>query len=134
MPVEMHWVGRGIYQRYTGDLSVERMLDYITLKVGDERFETADFLIADYSAVTGHDLTPEAVAELAVMDELPSRLNPRLRMALVVTDPGLYRLAQQYADSGSHHFETAVHADLDAAMAWLDLPTATREQIRVIRR
>lgn len=122
MPIEIRWLDHGLIKQFSGHLSTEMLLETIGSNLADPRFDSAEYGIFDFTEVTSHDLTTRAIEEAAAFDQLPSEINPRMKVALVVTDPVLTAFAEQYANSDVHHFRTRVFKSIDLAKVWLGLP------------
>ena len=89
-------------------------------------YDTADkiksiyYQIADFSNVTGTDITSEQVKILAEQDARAAKVNPNLIVAVVGADDLVYGLARMWeAYAGEVSFETGVFRDIDAARQWI---------------
>lgn len=125
MPVEVKWDKKVLFKRFTGHLTTEMLIDGTGSNLGNPLFEDWRYGIFDFTGVTSHDLKPSSIEEAAIFDIYPSKLNPRLKVAIVVTNLELFALAEQYATSPLHNYATKVFNTIDMAKAWLDLPADT---------
>ncbi len=89
---------------------------------GDARFETVRDALWDMTGITALDI-PEMDIEMAVaMDKGASQVRPRLRGAMVATDPLVCAQIEKYlalSREVENEWDTRLFHDMASARAWL---------------
>lgn len=114
------WIPAGVYQKLSGFVSA---IDFIRAAVevqSDQRFEDVRYILKDLSEVTGHTLTPDSMADLAVIYCGFQSINPNCRIVFVCQDENLTNVIKSNLTSqklASHPVE--VMRTVSDAKDWL---------------
>lgn len=129
MGFELQWERYGVVKRYFGDVTADELVQPVLLTHADARFDELRYVINDCLDVASvrvdGDATKDVVEEIAIHDKGASATNPRIRVAIVATEPSLVALAKAYIASPLNTFPTRIFATMRDARAWL-APEATQ--------
>jgi len=122
MPVKITYLkDRGVMVKGSGFVSWKDIYH-----ANETIYDTADkiksiyYQIADFTDVSGTDITSEQVKILAEQDAQAAKINPNLIVAVVGADDLVYGLARMWkAYAGEVYFETGVFRDIDTARQWI---------------
>lgn len=96
MAFELRWEPHGVYRRYSGDVGIAERLRSFEMICADPRFDDLQYAITDYLDVVHYEVTPEATEEIAALHIAPTRTNPRIVIAAVVTDPSIIAAIEHF--------------------------------------
>ena len=121
MAYELVWEPDGVIKRFFGAVTAREFVQSVESIQGDYRFDDARYVINDFSAVTEHSLSQEALTEVAVLQFGAYSSNPNCRVVYVTTDEALGFLVRNTpAVAGLTSYQTEVCPTLAAARDWLD--------------
>lgn len=120
MTHESIWNPEGVHKKLSGFICA---IDFIRAAVevlSDQRFGDVRYIIKDLSEVTGHTLTPDSLADLAVIHCGFQSVNPNCRIAFVTIDENLAKIIKSTLTSprfASYPVET--RGTISEAKDWL---------------
>jgi len=120
MPHSYTWEPEGLHRKFTGTISGDEILaSNFELQI-DPNFKTIDYIINDFTAVTGHSIKTAHTNTYASTDEIASNNKGNLKVAIVVTDGPLVALANNYREQMiDNKFECSVFETIDEARKWV---------------
>jgi hypothetical protein len=127
MPFVIHWETQGVYRKYHGHVGGDELLASIQHIEADDRFDHIRYVINDFLAVAGHDVSTAKLRLIAAIDKAATLSNPNIRVAIVTTGAPILTLAQHYV-AAAPPYPTEIFPSVAAARAWiatapaLDLP------------
>ena len=122
MGYELFWEPRGVVKRFYGHVTDSDLTMAFEQTIGDARFDDLRYVVNQFLDFTKFSVTRNAVEEIAAIGQAASHVNPKIRVAVVATDPEIVALANQYADSPFNVFKTRIFPTQTDARAWLGLP------------
>jgi len=113
------WESRGLYRRFFGDVDGDQIIKSNFELHAHVRFKEIEYIINDFSQITGLLVDKADTKAFAVSDEIISKTKGRLKIAIVVLLEPYRTLAETYCQhmNGSH-FECAVFPSREDAQAW----------------
>lgn len=122
MPFEIHWEPRGACKRFHGFVTMDDLLHSVHCVEGDCRFDDVRYVINDFLAIEGHDVSETQVRMLAAIDNGAAHTNPNIRIAVVTDRDEVRMLARVYAAPPLGPYPTAVFSSMDEARRWVHAP------------
>lgn len=121
MAYELVWEPDGVVKQFSGLVSAREFINAVERVQGDVRFDDARYVINDFSAAAGHQLSEEALTEAAILQYGAYASNPNCRVVFVTTDQSLGELVKaSLATSQLKSYQTEVCPSLTEARDWLD--------------
>jgi hypothetical protein len=121
MAYELVWEPDGVIKQFSGIVPGWEFIQSVKNVQSDSRVDEARYIINDFSAVTGYELSEEVLTEFAVLQYGAYVSNPNCRIVFVTTDEALAMLVRNTpAAVGLTSYETEVCPTLSAARDWLD--------------
>ncbi len=119
MPHTNIWEPDGLYRVFTGEVNGDEIFKSNTELHADFRFKKIDYIINDFSQMTGHSIDMSHTEVYASTDIMISRTKHKLKIALVVPQPALQDLAKNYCDlMKGQVFECDIFQTLEEARNW----------------
>ena len=119
MPHTNTWEPGGLYRKFTGEISGEEILESNFELHIDPNFQTINYIINDFTEVTGHSIETAHTKVYASTDEIISNTKGKLKIALVVTQDPLIALANSYREEMiGNRFECNIFQTIDDARKW----------------
>ena len=119
MPHTNTWEPGGLYRKFTGEISGEEILEANFELHIDPNFQTINYIINDFTEVTGHSIETTHTEVYASTDEIISNTKGKLKIALVVTQDPLIALANSYREEMiGNRFECNIFQTIDDACKW----------------
>ena len=119
MGYELSWESRGAVKRFFGHVTGNDILKSVVQIESDERFDEMRWVINDFLETTGLTVSPSELDEIAAIDGAAALVNPKIRIAIVTTNPDLISASDQYANSPMNSFPTRIFPTQAEARAWL---------------
>jgi len=120
MPHTYTWEPGGLYRKFTGAISGEEILESNFELQIDPNFKKIDYIINDFTAVTGHSIKTAHTNAYASTDEIASNNKGDLKVAIVVTQGPLIALANNYREHMiDNKFECDVFETVEDARKWV---------------
>jgi hypothetical protein len=119
MSFEIVWEPHGVYKRYWGGVTVSEFIDSSAMLRGDRRFDSIRYVINDYLAVEGHEVSEEAIAGIAAISMHGQATNANIRIALVTTDSQIKELAWQFSSRTLASYPTQLFSTVTEARDWI---------------
>jgi len=115
----MQWEKRGVYWKYSGNVSGREIIEASGVIYGDPRFDTLEYKLVDFLDATAVNMTDDEVARVAYQHKAAEVSNPRIKNAIVMT------VALNLADKFAAFFvdsrwEVKVFQDMESANQWLE--------------
>ena len=119
MSFELTWEPCGVYRRYWGDVSMAERRRSLELICADPRFDDLHYVITSYLDVDSCDISPAANKEIAALHIGPSRTNPRIRIAAVVTDARIIQSIEHFIGLEMTSLPYCIFPSVAAAREWV---------------
>lgn len=120
---ELIWHGRELIRRLDGTSSSVEYERSVIEAQRDPRYDDVCDVISDFRDCVRFENDAKAMEGVAVHDSGAALSNPRIRVALVVTDPAIAAQVRQslrnYLDLNVNHRPVTIVDSMDAARAWL---------------
>ena len=122
MPHINQWEKDGLYRKFTGEITGHEILESnFGLQIQPE-FQSIKYIINDFTEVTGHSIDNSHTELYAQTDEkaASNKGNSELKIALLVTQPSLIALAENYRNEmKGNMFECEIFQTIEAAREWV---------------
>lgn len=114
----MAWEEKGVYWKYSGDVSGQEIVDASAVIYGDPRFDTITYKLVDFLDATSMSLSDQEIAVIAHQHKAAEISNPRVKNAIVMTFGAdlAEKFAAFFTDSS---WEVKVFDDLETANQWV---------------
>ncbi len=119
MSYTLNWEADGVWVRYGGQSSIDEIAEVAKAIQGSARFDNLRFVLHDFSECNGISYALDLVEELAAVDCVACRSNPKLRVAVVADNPAVTALVEDYMSTGLNPAPMAIFHHIDEARAWL---------------
>jgi DNA polymerase/3'-5' exonuclease PolX len=121
MPCKITWEENGILFTHTGRVTNDEIMRMNDLMYGDNRFETIQYQISDYTLVTENLVNIQGAKIAGTLDRFSARWTSRhMKLVVVTTDPAFIRIAEHYFDQFREtEWEGRVFPDLESAYRWV---------------
>lgn len=121
MSYELAWEPKGFYRRYYGCTTDLEVAETTFMFEASPEFEDMRYTILDFLDAT--DLTvvnSSYIEEAAAIDRIASRLNTRVKIAVVTTSELVIKLAKEYLDHPLRVYPIEIFQTLEDARKWVD--------------
>jgi len=116
-----HWEPNGLHRMFSGHVSGAEILTSNIKLHSDVRFKDLAYIINDFSEITDHAIETVHTEVYAATDEMISRTKHALKIALVVPQPHLQDLAQNYCNLMREQiFECDIFHAVEDARQWVN--------------
>jgi hypothetical protein len=115
VPFELTWEPRGVYRRYFGRLSGHDLVASFSATHDDERFDRLRYNINDFLGVEGLTIQEDVLVHVAAVTHGAFVSNPKITVALVVTQPELIAALAQFQQLGGSPYALGVFETVAAA-------------------
>ncbi len=122
MGCEIYWEPKGIFRRYFGHVTGPEMTEPVIAMQADPRFDGVRYVILDLLDVETFSVTQADLELIGALDTAAVHSNPRLRLAIVATNPEIVGMVAQYEDVADGAFPTAVFSTVAEARDWANIP------------
>lgn len=114
------WKSDGLYRIFTGEVSGDEILISNLELQSDIRFKDIEYVINDFSEITGHSIGVTHTEAYALVDQVISRTKHTLKIALVVPQPSFLDLAKNYCEfMRDQTFECNILQTVAEAQSWI---------------
>lgn len=121
MAYELVWEPDGVVLQFSGGVSSREFIQAVENIQGDSRYDDARYVIHDLLGVTQHQLSEEALTEVAVLQYGAYASNPNCRIVYVTLDDALAaRVRNLPTISGLSSYQTEVCPTVSEGRDWLD--------------
>ncbi len=121
MPYETIWEDKGVYQRYSGEVTPDDRLNANNEVLGNKRFDNLKYWLVDSLNMERYMLTSSDAVVAAAHDIGASRYNDHILMVFVATDSKHRENIHHYMkvlESGAN-WQVRLFDDLDSAREWI---------------
>jgi len=118
MPHKLEWEKRGIYWKYSGDVSGKEVIAACASIYGDPRFDALNYKMVDFLDVESIQISEDELLSIAFQDKAAELTNPSIKSAIVMilgVELG-EKFASYFDDSG---WDVEVFADVESARQWI---------------
>jgi len=120
MPYTLTWESKGLYRKFTGDVSGDEILKSNFELHVDPYFQNITYIINDFTGMTGHSIDISHTEVYAKTDDIVSNSKGRLKIALVATQADHIDLANSYCDQMEDKlFECEIFKNIKDARNWV---------------
>ena len=78
MPIENIWEPKGLHMLYTGELAGDEILSHVLQLSSDRRFDSAKYIIGDFSGAVAIDANDRHVETLVAYNSALAKTNPSI--------------------------------------------------------
>jgi len=119
MANSIQWEERGLQRQFTGKISGREILGSNLSLQGNEKFDQLRFIVNDFAGVTAFELTDHDIAAIASIDNVASKTNAYIRIAIIVKLESLRVWANLYIEKmqGSS-FKCKIFDNSESAYRW----------------
>lgn len=118
MSYQLDWEPRGVFWRYSGDITGAEIIEASSLIYGDSRFDNLKYKLVDFLDITSIQMSTDELALVAFQHRAAEMSNQYIRTAILMGPDN--DLAEQFAaffiDSS---WEVKEFKERDAANLWL---------------
>ena len=113
------WEEQGLQRQFTGIISGDEILRSNLSLQGNEKFDQLRFIVNDFTDVTTFELTDRDIAAIASIDNVASKTNANIRIAIIVKMESLREWANLYIEKmqGST-YKCKIFDDVESASLW----------------
>lgn len=116
-----NWEKDGIIRIFTGELNPEEILTSNFDIYNQPNFETVNYIINDFTGVTGLTLDNEHTKIYASTDDIISRTKGKLLIAIVATQQKHIALAKSYQQEMKNNlFVSEIFESIEDAKIWVE--------------
>jgi len=120
MPHTNSWESEGLYRQFTGEISGEEILASNFELQAHPEFQKINYIINDFTEVTGHSIDMNHTKIYATTDDIISRSKGNLKIAIVVIQESLIDLALNYRElMKGMLFECEIFQSIEDARDWV---------------
>ncbi len=120
MAYELVWEDKGVYWKYSGNVTGKEIIDASTSIYGDARFITVKYKFVDFFDVDNFDMDKSQLSLIAYQHLAAERANPYLKNAILINaGHQISKMAHEFAAFFSKSsWEIKVFTDPDEANKW----------------
>ena len=113
------WGVNGIYRIFTGKISGDEIIQAVLEIEGDQRFDELDYIINDFRQVDDYIISERDITTIVKIDNNAVKMNPQIRVAIVVTLDSLQEWAKLYCQKMHNSpYECKVFSHMEEAEEW----------------
>lgn len=120
------WEENGLYRKFTDSITGEEILTSNLTIHGDSRFDNLKYVINDFTQIVEFDADEIDILKISTIDNVGSRSNSYLKIAIVATSESLlvwvHLYCKQMLDSP---LECKIFNHVDDAYRWLSKSQVT---------
>lgn len=121
MAYEVEWEPEGVIKRFSDFVSDREFIQAVERTQADARFDEAHYVINDFSKVSGHSVSEEALTQISAINYGAHASNPNCRIVYVTTDETLKEGVKNILVASSmSSYQTEIRASVAEARDWLD--------------
>lgn len=121
MPYKIEWKRNGLVKRFTGQVTFDDVLKSEQAVSAHSDYATLRFVISDYIGAVYNGISDAQQAEINALRIGGHRLNPQIKYAFVIQDPGV-RVQIKDAVAGNVLLHTArIFDTYEQAAQWVGL-------------
>ncbi len=121
MAYEIVWEPEGVLVQFSSLVSARELINSARQMQGDSRFDEGHYVIYDFTAVTGHEGSEDALVELSALHYGAYASHPNCRIVFVTTDAALGDLVKSILTASEMaSYQVEVMPSVTAARDWLD--------------
>ena len=119
MPHICKWEEKGLYRKFTDKVLGEEILRLNLAQQGDPRFDEIIYVINDFTQIVDFDINDRDVKKISAVDNIASRSNPNIRVAIVSTFKPLLEWIESYCEAmvGTPN-ECEIFSNVNDAYKW----------------
>ena len=123
MPYTYTWEPSGLYRKFVGEVSGDEILQSNFELHSHPQFESINYIINDFTEMTGFFITTDHTRIYAKTDEIISNTKGRLKISLVATHNEHIALAENYRkEMKNNRFECEIFNTVENAREWVSHP------------
>jgi hypothetical protein len=120
IPEEETWEGKGLYWKFSGEVTGERILRALLKRDMDCRFRGMSYMIVDFSSVEKYVISVDDTLKVAEYDTELDGLAPGLRIAIVTTRDEILESTELYKQNTvGTSWEVGIFPELSVARNWV---------------
>jgi len=101
----------------------QEMTEPVIAMQADPRFDRVRYVILDLLGIETFSVTHGDLELIGALDTAAVQSNPRLKLAIVATQPEIIGMVAHYEDLAEGAFPTAVFSTVAEARAWATIPS-----------
>lgn len=111
-----------VVKRHFGAVTGSELMDAVIEVHSSPDFDRLRYVINDFLDCTSLSCSDEELEEIAAIDKAASLSNSKIRIAVVASNPEIWTMARNYADSPLNVYPTSSFRTIAEARAWLGIP------------
>lgn len=120
MSCSIHWKEKGLYRRFTGQVTGQEIFETAQRTQADPRFDKISYILNDFTKATEFIINEADIAIIAAVGRIAIANNPEMVAANIANDEKAIGLAEAYRNKMKDSFrECRTFTDLDEAWKWL---------------
>lgn len=120
MPYQNKWEEVGLHRTFTGTISGQEVLTANLSIQGDPRFDDINFVLNDFTAIDGFDVTEIDISKIVATDNAAAISNPNLKIAIVATDKSLLEWIYMYLGKmETSPYQCQIFHNKNDALTWV---------------
>jgi hypothetical protein len=120
MGYKLSWEPHGVVIRFSGSMTIDDIVNASVEYEADGRFDGLQYVIADYTQITGCTTKPEQIDDVWAIDTGAKISNKNIRKAIVTTSPDVVAMADRYKGAPYCAFPVKCFTTESDARAWLN--------------
>ncbi len=121
MPYEETWEEKGLYWKFTGEVTGYEVLRALLKRDMDCRFRGSRYLIVDFSSIDAFHMVDDEVVKVAEYDSELEGLAPGLKVAIVTEREAVFLKAAVYnQETVDTSWQVRIFSVIDDARQWVD--------------
>ncbi len=114
----IQWEDKGVYWKYSGDVSGKEIFDASEVIYGDPRFDNLEYKLVNFLDASSVNMTDEEIARIAFQHKAAEISNPRVKNAIVMVAE--VEIAEKFATFFTDsRWEVQIFQDMESADRWL---------------
>lgn len=115
----LEWEEKGVYWKYSGDVTGQEILSASTEIYGDPRFDELRYKLVDFSEVSSISIREDEIKLITFQHSASAKTNSRIKNAIVINnDDERTKLFVHYLSSNSN-WEVRAFSSLEEANQWV---------------
>ncbi len=96
MACEITWGNKELNLKFSGKVIEDDLFDLIKFVQGNEKFDSLRYEIFDFPDVEEYQMSEKTLKIFVQINKASSITNPNLKMAIVIKDAGMVRMAELF--------------------------------------
>lgn len=117
------WEPNGLYRKFVGEVHGDEILESNLELQTHPNFSDIQYIINDFSEITGHSIAIHHTSAYAKVDDIVSVTKGQLKIAIIVTQDSMISLANSYREQLKNElFDCEIFDTVTSARNWISQP------------